>query len=457
MSLPREGSRDISEGIIVSTCPDVCKTPVGAAVVPIPYSIWAKQNDTASGVAESVYQTGKRSHKLGSEITTCHGDEPGTAKGVKSGTVGGVCTPRTYAPNVRIEGKNAIRHGDEWWMNNRNTVGKLIWVRDARTMSDADPEPLGVASDKPTQLAYNDTKGEFTGTQAPDKGTTRAVTRGGLHPGSTQRAPGGKGGLWGLVAKLLADMLITPQESIDHEEALAHIPTLNKEYGFSLDPKNQEDLNDVLQFERELWATDKPLFGKRLFTPEEALERLRKRVEQRIADGDLRAPQRGDLPAEQRISDPADPCKIGNYGDMKSGGKDPCPPGHDAHHVPSDYVFRYGTRNDSSSRMPELPGIDDGLAICLPKHEHNAVHRIADPAVEKLGKEGYAPLGDVLDASLDAVDEVKKHSRAWEECREKLRSEAEKRYQKWRRVPVRTTKPPPGDPRDAYESQAKDD
>ncbi|WP_438017128.1 DUF4150 domain-containing protein [Sorangium sp. So ce315] len=442
MSLPREGSRDIGEGIIVSTCPDVCKTPVGAAVVPIPYSIWAKQNDTASGVAESVYQTGKRSHKLGSETTTCHGDEPGTAKGVKSGTVGDVCTPKTYAPNVRIEGKNAIRHGDEWWMNNRNTVGKLIWVRDARTMSDADPEPLGVASDKPTQLAFDDNTGKFTGTQAPATGT-----------------PPQGGGPFALLRRMLAPLTMFAYGRAQrlYRNALEDIKYLNEEKGFSLNPKNREDVADVLQYELDREATKgRLLLSERLFTDEQALERLRQRVEQRIADGDLRAARRT-ADDNTRISDQADPCKIGNYGDMKSGGKDPCPPGHDAHHVPSDYVFRYGTRNDSSSRMPKLPGIDDGLAICLPKHEHNAVHRIADPAVNKLGKEGYAPLGDVLDASLDAVDEVKMHNRAWEECREKLRKEAEKRYEKWRRVPVRTTKPPPGDPRDAYESQAKDD
>lgn len=154
-----------------------------------------------------------------------------------------------------------------------------------------------------------------------------------------------------------------------------------------------------------------------------------------------------------------DPCKIGRYGDMKPGGKDPCPPGSDAHHVPADYVFRYGTRNDAGSRMPEVPSIDDGLSICLPKDEHQAAHRIGDPAVAKLGgTNGYAPLGDVLDTSIDAVDKAKKKKDdLWKKCMEKLKKEADDKYKNKRGWPVRTTKSPPGDPRDVPDSGAGDD
>jgi len=31
---------------------------------------------------------------------------------------------------VRIEGQYAVRHDDEWWMNNRNTIGKMQWIVD---------------------------------------------------------------------------------------------------------------------------------------------------------------------------------------------------------------------------------------------------------------------------------------------------------------------------------------
>lgn len=128
MTRHREGSRDTGDGIIISVTPDVCKTPVGSSVVPIPYSITAVQGDDANTVA-SVRMTGKRAHNKASLITRCSGDEPGTALGIKSGTVGSVCHPKTHSNNVRIRGEWAVRHDDQWWMNNRNTFGKLIWVK----------------------------------------------------------------------------------------------------------------------------------------------------------------------------------------------------------------------------------------------------------------------------------------------------------------------------------------
>ncbi|MCU0828548.1 MAG: DUF4150 domain-containing protein [Tabrizicola sp.] len=127
MSMPKEGSRDTARGIIISLTPDVCLTPVGASTVPVPYSIYAIQGEDAN-TAATVRYTGQRAHNMASLTTCCHGDEPGTALGVVSGTVGGVCAPKTHSASVRVQGKWAVRHTDEWWMNNRNTVGKLTWI-----------------------------------------------------------------------------------------------------------------------------------------------------------------------------------------------------------------------------------------------------------------------------------------------------------------------------------------
>lgn len=127
MSMPKEGSRDTARGIIISLTPDVCLTPVGASTVPVPYSIYAIQGEDAN-TAATVRYTGQRAHTMASLTTCCHGDEPGTALGVVSGTVGGVCAPKTHSASVRVQGKWAVRHTDEWWMNNRNTVGKLTWI-----------------------------------------------------------------------------------------------------------------------------------------------------------------------------------------------------------------------------------------------------------------------------------------------------------------------------------------
>ena len=136
MSIPREGSRDTSEGLVISTCPDVCLTPRGAAMVPVPYSIVAKQSDDAN-TAKSVLMTSLRTHTTGSIITTCKGDAPGTGKGVKSGTVEGICEPMTFSTTVRAEGKNVIRHNDKWHMNNKNTKGNLNYVKPGKQYAQA--------------------------------------------------------------------------------------------------------------------------------------------------------------------------------------------------------------------------------------------------------------------------------------------------------------------------------
>ncbi|MEO3999637.1 DUF4150 domain-containing protein [Mesorhizobium sp. CAU 1732] len=128
MTASREGSRDTGDGIVISLTPDVCKTPIGSSVVPVPYSVFAKQDDDAN-TAATVRMTGQRSHNLGSVITRTQGDSPGTAGGVKSGTVGAACHPKDHSKSVRIEGKPAIMHAHEWWMNNRNTVGKLYYLK----------------------------------------------------------------------------------------------------------------------------------------------------------------------------------------------------------------------------------------------------------------------------------------------------------------------------------------
>ncbi|WAJ27163.1 DUF4150 domain-containing protein [Antarcticirhabdus aurantiaca] len=175
MSLPppREGSRDTREGLIISKFPDVCRSPQ----CPVPYTIVAYQSDDAN-TAASVRMTGQRAHKQNSIVTRCTGDEPGTGLGVKSNTVSSVCHRKEHSSTVRIEGQWATRHGDAWYMNNRNTIGKLNWYTGNKNF---DPTPplvaaaemsagskvvmSDVSSSSPplrpgTQLAFVDTSGQ---------------------------------------------------------------------------------------------------------------------------------------------------------------------------------------------------------------------------------------------------------------------------------------------------------
>jgi hypothetical protein len=124
-TLPREGLRDNDEARIVSLAPDVCKSPK----VPVPYPVVDFCGHDAS-YTPSVRFTTQKAMVLRSHTTHVHGDEPGVGKGVKSGTVGGISEPIGHASQVRAEGSEVIRHLDRFYMNDRNTFGEAVFVRD---------------------------------------------------------------------------------------------------------------------------------------------------------------------------------------------------------------------------------------------------------------------------------------------------------------------------------------
>jgi hypothetical protein len=186
MSRPREGSRDTGKGIIVSIVPDVCKTPMGSALVPVPYSITSVQGDDA-GTAATVRQTAQRSHTKASRTTCCTGDEPGTGKGVKSGTVGDICEPKTWSGTVRFEGKNAVRHDDIWWMNCKNTIGKLVWVEDPKPY-EVTPNSILRPQPRPGEYQVAQAQPSVLSDAAPGR-VPPAGTRGNTAPAPAPGAP----------------------------------------------------------------------------------------------------------------------------------------------------------------------------------------------------------------------------------------------------------------------------
>lgn len=195
---PREGLRDLDEAKIVSLSPDVCLTPVGSSVVPIPYPI-VDYCGHDMGYTPSVFFTGKKAMVMRSCTTHVHGDKPGTKKGVKSGAVEDVCEPIGHADQVRAEGSHVIRHLDRFWMNNRNTQGEAIFVRGTKTFQpplDDDPVrgSLRWTSGAPIQLAQNtatgtmvDAGGGLFTSQGPSQtfaGQTSGSTLGGAARGT---------------------------------------------------------------------------------------------------------------------------------------------------------------------------------------------------------------------------------------------------------------------------------
>ncbi len=102
--------------------PDVCKTPVGPSVVPIPYPNIGKASDTRNG-PKSVTIDGKMPMVKGAKYSTSSGDEAGTAKGIMSSSTKGECEFMMYSFDVKFEGKNVCRLGDPLFHNKKNIVG----------------------------------------------------------------------------------------------------------------------------------------------------------------------------------------------------------------------------------------------------------------------------------------------------------------------------------------------
>ncbi|MBP2561409.1 hypothetical protein J2857_004199 [Neorhizobium galegae] len=154
-SRPLEALRDIDEARIVSLAPDVCLTPVGSSVVPIPYPI-VDYCGHDRNFTPSVRFAGKKAMVMRSCTTHVHGDKPGVRKGVKSGTVESICEPIGHASQIRAEGSHVIRHLDRFWMNSRNTLGEALFVRNTRTfVAPKDDDPVW-GSLRYAQLAAND-------------------------------------------------------------------------------------------------------------------------------------------------------------------------------------------------------------------------------------------------------------------------------------------------------------
>jgi uncharacterized Zn-binding protein involved in type VI secretion len=107
-----------SQGTLTTV--DVCWTKVGKPVVPIPYTNVARSADAAKA-AGTVFINGNPVCHQKSIFANSAGDEPGTRKGVVSGTIKGKAEFVTGSPNVLIEGIPAVRQGDLMVSNNGNT------------------------------------------------------------------------------------------------------------------------------------------------------------------------------------------------------------------------------------------------------------------------------------------------------------------------------------------------
>ena len=116
-----QGITNKGSGDIVISGPDVCLTPMGSSVVPIPYTNTARSATLADGT-KSVTVNGTMAAVEGCCYKTSTGDEPGSSKGVGSGTTCGKAEFINSSFDIKIEGKGACRNSDPMTQNNKNAM-----------------------------------------------------------------------------------------------------------------------------------------------------------------------------------------------------------------------------------------------------------------------------------------------------------------------------------------------
>ena len=105
--------------MIVGMVPDVCKTPMGSAVVPIPYPVMTYLSNSQN-ISKNVRSNNDHILILSkSFVSTTIGDQPGVCGGIKSGTVGGKCHLDQHSKTLRVNNRYVVRHGDKAWMNGK--------------------------------------------------------------------------------------------------------------------------------------------------------------------------------------------------------------------------------------------------------------------------------------------------------------------------------------------------
>ena len=126
MSGSKIGARQDANFKAVSTAPSFNKTPVGASTPPLPYPTTQDLGNSV-GVVPTVKFNGDPVYVLNQTTQpSCKGDNPGVAKGVKSGTVNGEVKPVKGSSTVRAGGKPVLRDGDPCTMNGGNNPGIYI-------------------------------------------------------------------------------------------------------------------------------------------------------------------------------------------------------------------------------------------------------------------------------------------------------------------------------------------
>jgi hypothetical protein len=120
------GNRKNAKFMAVSTAPSINKTPMGSSTPPVPYPVSYDLSNSV-GIVPHVKLNSDPAYVLDQTTQSrCTGDEPGTAGGIRSGTVNGEIRPTSASGHVKITGKRVVRVGDTCTLNAGNCPGVYV-------------------------------------------------------------------------------------------------------------------------------------------------------------------------------------------------------------------------------------------------------------------------------------------------------------------------------------------
>ena len=129
-----------SGGVVTTT--DICNTPMGNTVVPIPYTNVARSLDVAGG-SETVFVDGNPIMLKDSVFSRSSGDEPGSLGGVSSGVTSGKARFVNYSNNVFVEGRPICRRLDPMVSNISGSANTPPAALMQANIAVGEPEAIG--------------------------------------------------------------------------------------------------------------------------------------------------------------------------------------------------------------------------------------------------------------------------------------------------------------------------
>lgn len=97
------------QAMIVCLAPDICNTPIGSSMVPIPYMIVSRLDWSQQTIPNTTFAS-QEAFTMASRTDKVTGNEAGKGGGLKSGVNKGWCRPISNKSSFFVNGREVLQH-----------------------------------------------------------------------------------------------------------------------------------------------------------------------------------------------------------------------------------------------------------------------------------------------------------------------------------------------------------